>query len=270
MAGTVFGGKVPVTEMAHCVASHQRLMFTLKAFDDESALEPSLLPEWSRAHVLAHLARQAESQERMLRGLMRDEHIPQYSGGAAGRRKAINESARQGAQALVDDYRSCSEGLFSVWQAMPDDLWDHSVHTLRGVVDAATTAWVRWHELEVHHVDLGLEFTQADWPAAYVTTALGRLMPSLTERAGGKVPAGRWVVEVTDREGAWTIETAGPDGPTIDGAVDAEADADARVRGPAHAILAWILGRSGSEHELAVEGRRADEARRLPSWFPLP
>lgn len=266
MPGTVFGGKVPVTEMAHCVAAHQRLLFTLQGFDDESARHPSLLPDWSRAHVLAHLARDAESQERMLRGLMRDEHIPQYAGGSAGRRKAINDSVRQDAEALVDDYRSAGEALFSAWQAMPDDLWDRAVHTLRGPVEAAETAWVRWHELEVHHVDLDLGFTQSDWPAAYVTTALSRVMASLTERAWGKVPPARWVVEVTDRDGEWTIDTTAEEGPTIH---PEAADGDARISGPAHAVLAWILGRPLIE-ELDVEGDRAEEARELPSWFPLP
>jgi maleylpyruvate isomerase len=254
--------------MAHCVAAHQRLLFTLQQFDDTTAPGPSLVPEWTRAHVLAHLAAHAESNVRMLRGLLRDETIPQYAGGAGGHRRAIEEIVGLKPAGLVDHYRTASEDLFAVWQELPDDRWERELRTLGGSSPAADTAWIRWHELEVRHVDLDLGFQPEDWPAAYVTTALVRLLEGLPARGETAPPAGLWVVEATDRERIWSVDTGGPSGPTVGDGTPSRA-ADGYIAGPAHAVLAWLLGRPVAEGQLRVEGSRAGEAWELPSWFPV-
>jgi len=38
-----------------CVASHDRLLVSVARLTDEDLRAPSRLPDWSRAHVVAHL-----------------------------------------------------------------------------------------------------------------------------------------------------------------------------------------------------------------------
>jgi maleylpyruvate isomerase len=268
MSGSVFGGQVPVTEMAHCVAAHQRLLFTLQQLDDTTATSPSLVPKWTRAHVVAHLAVDAESNVRMLRGLLRDETIPQYAGGAGGHRRAIEEIVGLKPAGLVDHYRTASEDLFAVWQELPDDRWERAVRTLGGSSPAADTAWIRWHELEVRHVDLDLGFQPDDWPAAYVTTALVRLLEGLPAPGRAGAPKGLWVIEATDRERIWSVDTGDSASPSVEDGTPSRA-ADGYIAGAAHVVLAWLLGRPVAGDQLRVEGSRSEEAWELPRWFPV-
>jgi maleylpyruvate isomerase len=48
---------------------------------DEDCRAPSLLPGWSRGRVLAHWARNADGQTRMLQAAMHGEVAAQYPGG---------------------------------------------------------------------------------------------------------------------------------------------------------------------------------------------
>ena len=43
----------------------------------------------------------------------------------------------------------------------------------------------RWREVELHHVDLGLGYTPADWPEAYVERELAISLALLPERLDG-------------------------------------------------------------------------------------
>ena len=52
-------------------AAQQRLLERLRDLTDDVARQPSLLPGWSVANVLAHLARNADSVVRRLEGSAR-------------------------------------------------------------------------------------------------------------------------------------------------------------------------------------------------------
>jgi maleylpyruvate isomerase len=54
---------------------------------------PSLLAGWSRGHVLAHWARNADGQTRMLLAAMRGDLTAQYPGGNAQRHADIEAGA---------------------------------------------------------------------------------------------------------------------------------------------------------------------------------
>ena len=58
----------------------------------DSAL-PSLLPGWSRGHLLTHIARNADSFVRVLEAARRGEAVTQYEGGGAGRNADIEAGA---------------------------------------------------------------------------------------------------------------------------------------------------------------------------------
>ena len=65
-------------------AGTRRLVRTVDALDDEQWPQPSLLPGWSRAHVVAHLLLNAEA----LAGALEAARQDGARLGAAGRRRA--------------------------------------------------------------------------------------------------------------------------------------------------------------------------------------
>ena len=55
-----------------------RLVRTVDAFSDDDWTAPSRLPCWSRAHVVAHLLRNAEGLAASLHGVVAGEQVPMY------------------------------------------------------------------------------------------------------------------------------------------------------------------------------------------------
>ena len=53
--------------LGRLAAATTRLLATATAISDTQAREPSLLPGWSRGHVLTHIARNADGLGNLLR-----------------------------------------------------------------------------------------------------------------------------------------------------------------------------------------------------------
>lgn len=198
-------------------------------WSDADAAEPSLLPDWSRGHVLTHIARNADGISDTLAGALRGEVVARYPGGASGRDAAIEEGARRPFAALMTDVRESAERLDRMFGAIGDaEGW--SLPTEHG--DPAE-AWVyrRWREVEVHRVDLRSDYTPQRWQPLFVTAQLEDALSSLDERVDGAVR-----VEVIadgslarDHVGrSWTFGVGEP----------------VEVRGPDWAVLAWAMGRT--------------------------
>lgn len=60
-----------------------RLLSTAAMLSDEDVKAPSLLPGWTRAHVLTHLARSANSRTRLLTSARTGTDLPQPVGGCS-------------------------------------------------------------------------------------------------------------------------------------------------------------------------------------------
>jgi maleylpyruvate isomerase len=186
------GAAKPVDDIAACAASYARLLTTIDGMTEATARRPSQLPGWSVAHVLAHLARNADSHVHRLEGAMRGEVVDQYRGGFEGRAAEIEESARQPIDALLDDVRDRNDAFVRACDAMPADAWSRVSRDVGGTERPAHTLPLRrWQEIEVHHVDLGLRYTHRDWPHAFVARRLPELLAALPSRlpAGTGVPA---------------------------------------------------------------------------------
>src|SRR5690349_12024814 len=56
----------PAIVLERIEAETRRLLDTAAALDDAAVRAPSLLPGWSRGHVLTHLARNADGGRRLL------------------------------------------------------------------------------------------------------------------------------------------------------------------------------------------------------------
>lgn len=176
-------------------AAHDRLHAALGGLDDDTARAPSRLPGWSVGHVLTHLARNADSVVRRLRGAVAGELVEQYAGGPAGRAAEVEAGAGRPAAELVADLRAADDAVDRLFGSVPAEVWERSVLAGDGRrIPASRLQLSRWREVEVHHVDLGLGYSPADWPAPLVALMLPDLLAGLPDRADPAALAG-WLLD---------------------------------------------------------------------------
>ncbi|MFJ8105198.1 maleylpyruvate isomerase family mycothiol-dependent enzyme [Streptomyces sp. NPDC096132] len=178
----------------------ERLLTAVGKLDDAAVREPSRLSGWSRGHVLAHLARNADALVNVLEGR------PMYAD-AAVRDTDIERDAPRPLDVQLADLRE-SAARFQEAAAVPAD-WSRTVELRNGVTDAAARVpFRRWVEVELHHVDLGIGYELEDLPEDFVA----REIDFLTERFAGHpdVPPTR----LTDGTHAW-ITGRGAENPAV-------------------------------------------------------
>ncbi len=205
-------------------AATDRLLATLRG-SVGLLQEPSVLPGWTRAHVATHLARNADSFTWVLDGACAGERREQYPGGPATRAAAIEAGSRRPDEEVLADVQRASARFVAACGRVPDATWSALVDPAHREVRAARLVWARLREVEVHHADLGLRYSPADWPAALVDAELPRMLDGLAER----LPRGTAARVVRVPGGEAREAGAGP--------------ASVTVSGPGYALLAWLLGR---------------------------
>jgi maleylpyruvate isomerase len=169
--------------------SHARLVEAIAPLTDGQAASPSLLLGWTVGHALTHLARNADSHVRMLRAALAGEAATQYAGGPEQRAADIEAGAARPAAELIADVATSAAALDQVWPEMTPQAWaGHGLNAGGEVWPCATMPMHRWREVELHHVDLGLGYTAADWPDGYVDRELAISLALLPERLD---PAGQ-------------------------------------------------------------------------------
>jgi maleylpyruvate isomerase len=156
--------------------AHRRLLVTVARVDDTSARDASLLPGWSRGHVLTHLARNADSHIRIIRGAQAGATARQYPGGPQQRSADIEAGAGRSAADLVADVCDSCAALEAAWDATSEPVWTRGSGIGAGGAERSLPEWVfsRWREVEVHHADLGLGFAWSDLTVALVEEELRR------------------------------------------------------------------------------------------------
>jgi maleylpyruvate isomerase len=166
-----------------CRYAHRALLDDIAGLTDEQAWSASLLPDWTIGHVLTHLARNADSVTRRLESALQGETVDQYLGGYAGRASDIAGGAGRQASELVADVRESAARLESLVADLPDQVWDRPTRDVSGAERPAHTLMLsRWREVEVHHTDLGLGYSPADWPEGLVSAWLPRELERLPKR----------------------------------------------------------------------------------------
>ena len=180
--------------------SHERVAATLAELSDDAARAPSLLPGWSRGHVATHLSRNADAVWRFAVGVLTGVPGVMYPGGPDARNSAIEEGADRPTSLLAADFDFTGSRLARALAEIPAGRLDTEI-AWRRPVTAFDLPVLRWRELEIHHVDLGLAYTVADWPDEFVTYTLATERPRLAAAAPDVT-----VPNLTDREVlAWII-----------------------------------------------------------------
>lgn len=156
------------------LAAHSHLVLGLADLTDEQASSPSLLPGWTVAHVLTHIARNADSHVLMFTGANRGEVAAQYPGGIDQRNADIEVGAPRAAGDLVADVAASNARLEAAWTATTAEGWKGEGASVFGPVRIDDLPFRRWRETVVHHADLGLAYGWRDWPDDYVRLELVR------------------------------------------------------------------------------------------------
>src|SRR5262245_11507981 len=155
----------------------QRLLDTARIITDPDLRAPSLLPGWTRAHVLAHVSRNADAMRNLLAGVRSGRDRPGYAS-AEAREAGIEEGAGRQARELVTDLADSAMALRTVARQLPDAGWQVPVRMLPEAdpYPAAELLTRRLVEVELHHGDLGAGYGPGSWPPAFADMELAEPM----------------------------------------------------------------------------------------------
>ena len=159
-------------------AATQRLLDDARILSEADLRAPSLLPGWTRAHVIAHVARNADAMRNLLVGARAGETRSGYAS-AQAREAGIEQGAAQGAAALMADLADSAMALRAVARQLPDEAWQFPVRMPDAEpFPAALLLTRRLTEVELHHGDLGSGYGPADWLPAFAAMDLPEPMRS--------------------------------------------------------------------------------------------
>jgi maleylpyruvate isomerase len=189
----------------------------VERLSDDDLAAPSALPDWSRAHVVAHLARNADALGNLLNWARTGVEKRMYPS-REERNAGIDATAALPPADLRADYAVACGRFAEAVETMPGEAWTAEVRTmLDRPVPGSEVPWMRAKEVWVHGVDLAAGLGFADLPADFCTALVDDVLGLFAER-GQPVEV---TVEATDVDRVWGSGT-----PT--------------VRGPVAAVAAWL------------------------------
>jgi maleylpyruvate isomerase len=228
-------------------AATTRLLATATALSDTQAREPSLLPGWSRGHVLTHIARNADGLGNLLRWARTGTETPMYAS-AESRSADIEAGAGRPAADLATDVRESAAGFAAGAAEVPDDAWAVQVRASNGPpFPAIGVLDRRLSEVEIHHVDLAAGYSPGDWPQDFIAEALPRVAESFAERQDTP----HCLVRPDDSTRSLPIGLPKSGVPTM------------IVHGQPGDLLAWLTGRGDGTTLTVADGITLPE---LPPW----
>ena len=145
---------------------------------------PSRLPDWTVAHVLTHLARNADGLGRVLVAAQAGEQVQPYDSPQA-RVDDIQAGAKRDAESIIADLFASNRRLTETIDALPQTVWSAQVDLGRGGPAAADVILsARLAEVEIHHHDLGVDTGLALLDDAQANRLLGALLRSYARTRG--------------------------------------------------------------------------------------
>lgn len=134
------------------------------ALADHQYAEASGLSGWTRAHLIAHLAANAEALRNLAHWAATGEETPMYS--SPDQRNAdIETGAGRPPAVLRSWFHEEAGALAADLSRLTDEQWRAGVRTAQGRdVPASEIPWLRAREVMVHAVDLATGVTFADLP----------------------------------------------------------------------------------------------------------
>lgn len=207
----------------------RRLIRTADALPDQAYAEPSGLPDWTRGHVVAHLALNAEALCGALHGIVEGRRVPMYPSQEA-RDQDVADLATAGPSLLRTRLLGGCTNLADAIDLIPDDGWDTTIDRVPGgrTFTAGDVPGMRLSEVEIHHADLAAGYDHTSWSAEFTV----QLLDAMGSRGAQDTP---FVAYATDLDRSWRY---GSGGPTVSGS---------------GAALGWWLTGRGSGADLTSD-----------------
>ena len=221
----------------------------LDALPDDDFDGPSLLPDWDRAHVIAHVGHNGTALSNLAEWAATGVEKPMYAS-AQARDADIDESAALPPAELRQLCRDTVRVLDEHWQALSDAEWQTEVRLTRGrVLPASTTVWMRTREMWLHTVDLNSGASFDDLPKGFLDHLLADVLSTWRGRAADQgIP--NFVLVPDDRD---KIRSLG----------EADDPQAIRLHGSAANLARWVTGR-GDEGVSTESGEPVPTA---PTWL---
>jgi maleylpyruvate isomerase len=189
---------------------------------DDELDQPSLLPGWTRRHVLAHVGYNARAIARLVDWAATGVETPMYPSPEA-RNAEIDFGATLPPEALRNLIEHSAIDLDVRWRDLPADRWSQRVRTAQGRdVPAAETVWMRTREVWLHAVDLDSGARVDQIPAAVGKRLIDDVHRVWSARPDSVVPT----LVASDAGTGW--------GPS---------HSDSTVTGSLAALAGWATGR---------------------------
>lgn len=227
-------GEEPTEDVEDLRLATALLIGDVRGLDESAVRAASLLPDWSRGHVLAHLAQNAAGGTRMLAGVRTGIPGREYVSLDA-RASDIEDGSHASADALAEAVATTAGAFAQACTRLSPREWSVPVVWTTGQQAPAFEVVVnRLFEVQIHHVDLDVGYSVADWPIDFTTRAFDIIVGAYASR--------------TDLE-ALTIEVVG----TSDRRSIGTGPSSTLVGGSLTGVVTWLLGRSGGT-DLVVQG----------------
>jgi maleylpyruvate isomerase len=206
--------------------------------------EPSLLPGWSRGHVLSHLARNADALVNLLTWARTGVEARMYAS-PADRADGIEAGAGRALPEQLADLTAAGQRFAAAAAAVPPDRREFTVLSGQGrEIPASEVPWLRVREVWLHLVDLGAGAGIDAIPAAVawaLAADVAGWMSARTEATADLRADGYDPIRLGQGDGA----------------------AHAIVEGSPQRIAGWLTGRVQDRAGLTVTGDLED----LPRWL---
>ncbi|MEV7415059.1 maleylpyruvate isomerase family mycothiol-dependent enzyme [Streptomyces sp. NPDC089919] len=214
-----------------------RLLTAVAKLDNAALAEESHLPGWTRGHILAHLARNADALVNVFEGR------PMYASGET-RDADIERDAGRTLEEHLTDLRDSGARFLATTE--PEQDWQRTVELRNGVTDTASRVpFRRLVEVELHHVDLNIGYELADLPDEFAE----REIAFLADRWSGHPDVPPVTVRYYAGGPSWT--TGGTEGTPV------------VLSGAQDDVLGWLSGRGLKGAHLAIEA--GDAVPELPA-----
>lgn len=208
----------------------------------------SLLPGWSRRHVIAHVGYNARAVARLVEWAATGIETPMYSSPEA-RNEEIEFGATLPPVALLNLFNHSAIHLSVEWRDLPDARWGEEVRTAQGrLVPVSETVWMRTREVWLHAVDLDNGARFAEIPA----DVLARLLKDIWGAWEKRSETGDFALRIAGGpDAALTLGDPGP-GATL-------------VEGRLPAVVRWAAGRGAEPGQPLTATSDAAPLANLPA-----